>query len=266
MKDSESEQLKKEIAALKKEREAEKAASKKEDTEPAEESKVKDTPKEQNPALEILWDFREEGPKREEFSKEETDQFFTYLFGDEWDKNLKLTSRVSGSFTKPNSKQTLYYVSACETEYESGILSSQCPHALWDTTGWIAIYEDSTPVVKIKAALGNKIVKTTDVNGDGVNEIISLNTYSNQGYTRNGGALGQISGDTYKEIKILPGSSDSCALPDPSDCVAVTSVVKYVPTTNGEFPDFVEEYFRGGSEDSDWKKVTKAQFEKDSVN
>src|SRR5215813_12985019 len=66
------------------------------------------------PERKVLWDFRKsdmvDQPK---FSKAETRTVVSYLFG-EARPNVEITSRMSGSFTKPGAKETLYYLSGCE--------------------------------------------------------------------------------------------------------------------------------------------------------
>src|ERR1041385_7881681 len=147
----------------------------------------------------VLWDFRSNhDPETPKFSKAETSAVVKYLFGENASPDLEIRSRVSGSFTKPNAKETLYFLSGCKDE-ESGKFVTDCPHVSWNTEGWIAIYDGTTPVVKINEALGGGIIKVTDVNGDGINEILSTGGYAGMGVDTEGIGLGQISGDKYKD-------------------------------------------------------------------
>jgi hypothetical protein len=222
--------------------------------------------------VKILWDYRDfKEIERQKFSENERQTFFNYLFGNKWDKNLKINNRFSGSFTKPNAKETLYYVSACNAwvedektkEFkETNEFTTDCAHAVWDTAGWIVIFnENNIPVMKVKAALGYTIAKMTDVNGDGISEILSLRTYSNQGYTMSGAALGHIVQGKYELILDLGGYSDSCSTGDENTGIAKAGVTSYVPTANGNMPKFSTEYFQGGCNNSEWKKITKQQFD-----
>lgn len=100
----------------------------------------------------ILWDFRK--PDRytqPKLSKAETRAVAKYLFGESAGPDLEITSRVSGSFTKPGAQETLYFLTGCE---HGGQFTEDCAHVEWNTAGWIAIYDGSTPVIKIKEALG----------------------------------------------------------------------------------------------------------------
>jgi hypothetical protein len=210
---------------------------------------------------EILWDFRKtDNGKIPNFPKAETKAVFTFLFGDKWDNELAISSRFSGSFTKPNAKETLYYVGGCEEE--AGFQSTvNCAHVSWWNAGRIAVYDGTTPVMKLETALGYEVGKITDINGDGINEILSFSGYSNQGATETGATLGHIVDGKYEEIKSFAGYSDSCGNDDKSSQIAKAAVISYAPTTNGKFPAFTEEYFQNKCENSQWRKITKKQFE-----
>ena len=218
---------------------------------------------------EILWDFRKvSDDKPQEFSKAETGAVLKYLLGETWDKDLEITSRVSGSFTKPNVKETLYFVTGCDDETGKFVSNSTCGHVGWDTAGWIAIYDGTTPVVKIKQSLGGGgIEKVTDVNGDGINEILSSGGYTGMGIVTGGGSIGQISGGKFQEIKSFSGYADDCASTFSKDKKAVAAVVSYTPPSDGKMPDFAEEYFQTKCEGDEigknpqWNKITKKQFD-----
>ncbi len=212
----------------------------------------------------VLWDYK----KTEDFedkvesrtptiSKAETKGIFTFLFGDKWDNDLTISSKVSGSFTKPNAKETLYYVGGCD---EGEGFTSKCAHATMWSAGRIAIYDGPTPVTKTEADLGSEIVKITDVNGDGINEILGFYFNMGQGYAGANGSLGQIEDGKYKEIKSFSGFSDSCGTGS-DQMIAKAAVIRYLPTTNGKFPIFSEEYFQNKCENSPWRKITKKQFD-----
>ena len=110
--------------------------------------------------------------------------------------------------------------------------------------------------------MGYGISSVTDINGDGVDEILSFGRFSHGGYTSEGATLGQITGSKYQEIKSFGGYSDGCATASEEREIAKASVISYVPTTNGKMPIFSEEYFQKKCEETTWKKITKAEFEK----
>ena len=218
-----------------------------------------------NQQKEILWDFRKtKESKTLEFSKAETKTVFTFLFGNKWDNNLSISSRVSGSFTKPNAKETLYYVSGCD-EGDGFQSNENCAHATWGNAGRIAIYDGTTPVMKAEATLGSEIIEITDINGDGITEILGFFGFTGQGETATKATLGQIEDGKYKEIKSFDGSSDGCGTGIKSREIEKAAVISYVPTTNGNFPIFTEEYFQGKCDNPQWRKITKKQFEADPI-
>jgi hypothetical protein len=208
---------------------------------------------------EILWDFRKTDDSRQTFSKAETKVVFSYLFGSSWDRDLEITSRVNGAFTGPNANETLYYVGGCD-EGQGFVSTSNCAHASWWNAGKIAIYNGQTPVMKIDAPLGYIVAKVSDVNSDGINEILSLSGYSNSGATETGASLGQIKNGKYRNIYSITGYSDYCDGGESSKPVAKAAVVSYLPATNGKMPAFTEEYFQNQCRDTPWKKITKKQF------
>ena len=213
----------------------------------------------------VLWDFRSENTKEQKFTKAETQAVMKFLFGDTWDKDLDISSRLSGSFTKPNANETLYYVGGCKEDDDAGFKStSNCAHVSWWNDGRIAIFDGTTPILKTEAVLGYQVVKVTDVNGDGISEIFSLAGYSNGGETETSGALGQIADGKYKEIKTFGrAAADTCGY-DPSfgALQAKASVISYIPAT-GKMPEFTEEYFQNKCGKTPWKKITKKQFDAD---
>ena len=220
---------------------------------------------------EVLWDFRKaDSGKSQNFPKAETDAVLKYLVGEKRDKDLEITSRVSGAFTKPNVKETLYFVTGCKDKNDKFVSNSTCGHVGWDSAGLIAVYDGTTPLMKIEQALGYGIEKVTDVNGDGINEFLSFGGYMGMGMVTAGGALGQISGGKYQSIKEFSGYADNCATGDripANEKSAKAAVINDIPTTDGKTPVFTEEYFEGKCEDDgvskspQWKKITKKEFD-----
>ncbi len=217
----------------------------------------------------ILWDFRKtEDTKAPTFSKKETAAVIKYLFGDQADPSLKIRNRFAGSFTNSYDKQTLYYLSGCKDE-ESGQFTTDCPHVSWDTVGWIAIFEDSKPIMKISEPLGFSMAETTDVNHDGKNEILSFSGYGQSGIQTQGMSVGQIVGDKFINIARFDGYADNCAF-DPTDSddkkSVKAAVISYVPTIAHVWPEFTGEFFQGkckgdSVDNYSWKKITKKEFD-----
>lgn len=222
---------------------------------------------------EVLYDFRKsDNSNPQTFSKAETDAVVKYLFGDQASPNLKITSRLSGSFTKQNAKETLYYISGCKDE-TTGKFTGDCPHSVWDSAAWIAIYDGTTPVLKIEKALGSNLGKVTDLDGDGKNEFLSFGGYGQSGIFTEGLAIGQVSDGIYQNIKGFSGYATNCEFGVTTKKLSAKAlVISYVPTKDGKMPEFTEEYFEGtcrkGSgnikdsvDQSSWKTITKKEFE-----
>lgn len=228
-------------------------------------------PAEDKPASEkqILWDFRKDSAlDSQKISKAETSAVLKYLFGDEANQKIEIRNRVSGAFTKPNAKETLYYLSGCEDD-DSKQFTTDCPHVSWDSVGWLAIYDGTTPVLKINEALGSRIEKVTDVNGDGISEILSFGGYNGMGISNESLSLGQISAGKYQAITDFQGYVDNCAEGDTvaaGDKSARAAVISYMPANGGKMPEFSADYFKGKCKDdsadkSSWEKTTKKDFE-----
>ena len=210
---------------------------------------------------EILWDFIKDEIKTQKYSKAETNIVLKYLLGNQRNADLEITRRVSGSFTKAKVNETLYYIAGCE-EDEGFSPPYDCSHANWLNAGWIAIYDGTTPKMKIKAALGYDIARITDINNDGINEFLSLSVWSGQGVSVVGAIFGQIVNGKYKEVKsFYPGAyADTCLVQEKSRRFAIATVIGYVQNPNGT-PIFSQEYFQNRCGNTAWKKITKKQFE-----
>lgn len=208
----------------------------------------------------VLWDFRKDAGRIQNFSKAESQAVLKFVFGETWGKDLEINSRISGSFTKPNVTETLYYIGGCD-EGEGFKSNNDCSHSGWWNSGKIAIYNATTPILKIEnVALGYEIVKITDINNDGINEFFSISGFSNMGSNESSGSLGQIVNGKYKNIKSLIGYSDSCGVIKKSQQFAKAAVISYIPSLNGS-PIFLEEYFQNRCGKTPWKKITKKQFD-----
>ncbi len=207
----------------------------------------------------ILWDFRKDKSITQKYSKAETNIVLKYLLGNQSNAELEITRRFSGSFTKANANETLYYIAGCE-EDEGFTPPYDCSHANWLNAGWIAIYDGTTPKMKIKAALGYDIARVTDINNDGINEFLSLSVWSGQGVNVVGAIFGQLANGKYQEIKTFNAYGDTCLVQEKSRRFAEATVISYVASLNGA-PTFSQEYFQNRCGKTAWKKITKKRFE-----
>ncbi|HEY8563462.1 MAG TPA: hypothetical protein VIL74_23995 [Pyrinomonadaceae bacterium] len=217
---------------------------------------------------EVLWDFRKiDDAAPPTFPKAETDAVLKYLLGDARDPELEITSRVAGAFTKRGAKETLYFVTGCKNEAGAFVSNAACGHVGWNTAGWIAVFDGTTPVMKTEEALGGAIEKVTDVNGDGVNEILSIGGYTGMGIVTESAALGQLSGGRFEELKTFRGSADNCGEETSAGKKAIAAVIRYAPPASGKMPDFYEEYFLTEcagdtiADNAKWAKIEKKEFD-----
>jgi hypothetical protein len=196
-----------------------------------------------------------------ETSSEETERVMDYLFGKERSQDLKIERKFSGSFTKPNAKETLYYVVGCG-KGEGVMEISPCPEDSRPNAGWIAIYDGEKMIQKIDIVLGERILFVTDINGDGKQEILSLGRTSMNGVTTLTGEIGQISGSGYQTV--FPTGEDTFfgSSIQKDKCLELATRISYVP--NRKDPGFTEEYFltTDACQKKTWKKITKKMFEK----
>lgn len=216
---------------------------------------------------EVLWDFRKNEDAPPTLSKAETNAVLKYLFGTNANPEMIITNRVSGSFTKPNANETLYFITGCivisgspKDGEENPKFTTDCPHVAWNSDGWIAIYDGQTPVMKINESLGYGVSKVTDVNGDGISELFTTVGYSNGGATESSGSLGQFKNGKYIDIKSFDGYKDNCAYGS-GEMSANAAVINYVPTTSGKMPIFTVEYFQNKcAEPPVWKRLRKSSL------
>lgn len=209
----------------------------------------------------VFWDFRKDDTSTvQKFPAAEENAVLKYLLGDSWDSELGISSRVSGSFTKAGAKQTLYYIDGCEEDNVFKAISN-CPHVIWHNAGRIAIYEGTKPVAKISEGLGYEIAKITDLNGDGIHELFSLNGWGGQGITITNAGFGQIENGKYRSLKGFEGYVDNCGN-DRGPMSRVATVISYGASVAGKMPVFTMEYFKSGCKGAKWTKITKWQFDR----
>jgi hypothetical protein len=155
-------------------------------------------------------------------------------------------------------------LSGCKDENNGNRFTTDCPHSSWSSEGWIAVFDGTTPIVKFNEPLGGDVLKVTDVNGDGKNEILSTVFYGQSGIYSASVSLGQISNGKYEAIKDSSGSYGwNCAFggdKKDSELSARATVITYVPTTGGKMPEFTKEYYKGQCkngeiDESSWGKT-----------
>jgi hypothetical protein len=192
-----------------------------------------------------LFDFRSEAniPERQKIPAAEADTVLKNVFGEDY-KNVAdaaVYQKLYGAFTKPNVKETLYFISGGLNEEQQNLSRGES-----EMLSYIAVLEGFKLVFQGKVAAYG-IHKTTDLNEDGKNELLLSNGFYNMGTAENGLELVEIengSVQTIKEFGIL--YSNNCDSGQKGSSVDAT-VVSYVPTTKKKcFPQFNLLYYKGG--------------------
>lgn len=225
------------------------------------ESNVASDSDSKNRKMDILFDFRNEdaSPKPQKIEGAEAEAVLKYVFGANHRTTAKdagVDQRISGAFTKPNAKETLYFVRG-GTEAEQQTLARGEISLL----SYIVIFDGTTPILKTKLA-AFEIDKITDLDLDGKNELLIENGGYGQGISETGLELIQIANGgtrTIKDFGILYEDPCDSAVQDKK---VSAGAVYYEPATKeGDFPPFEISYYgRGCNKSEAWEKLAKNPF------
>lgn len=207
----------------------------------------------------VLFDYTKEtgASMLDKIPKAEENVVLKYLFGANYkrDADARVERRISGAFTKPNAKETLYFA-------RGGLIdeTEEMPRFESNSIGYLAVYDGTTPISKIKLS-AQGIRQIADLNNDGKNELLLDNGFTNNGATMVSLWLKQIERGELKTIKEFGNvySDNSGAI---GKCVVDAAVARYAPTTEKKFPDFEMSYFQSGcGKNSRWKRLAKNPFQ-----
>ena len=211
---------------------------------------------------EVLFDFRtEEGfPKQQKIEGAEADAVLKYVFGANYRTGSKSTSvdqRIYGAFSKPNDKETLYFVRGGTVEDERTLARGDI-----SLLGYIVVFDKTEPVLSLKVSAYG-IHKITDLNLDGKNELLLANGGYGQGISEDGLELAQIVNGGIQIIRdfgIL--HEDACAEGIPNRTGVSAGVIHYEALTEaGNFPQFELSYHkRSCDKNAVWEKLAKNPF------
>jgi hypothetical protein len=207
----------------------------------------------------VLFDYTKEtgAPKFDKIPKAEENVVLQYLFGANYkrDANAKIERRISGAFTKPNVKETLYFV-------RGGLIDETEDMARFESqsVGYLTVYDGTTPISKIRL-FAQGIRQITDLNNDGKNELLLEDGFTNMGATMVSLWLKQIENGELQIIKefgnVFSGNGGAIG-----KCVVDASVARYALTSEKKFPDFEMSYFESGcGKNSRWKRLAKNSFQ-----
>ena len=145
-----------------------------------------------------------------------------------------ITDMLQGSFTAAGETQTAYIISVseCFASHADNFGSSR-----------IAIFTGPKLVADLDLDFKSNVVKKTDLDGDGINELLMSSGYMNQGILVESSALLGFKNGSVKVIEDFGQvTEDSCASGLP-DSVATASVI-YTATELTKMPTFQIEKFK----------------------
>jgi hypothetical protein len=208
----------------------------------------------------ILFDFRNEEtfPAQQKIKDAEADAVLKYVFGENYKTvaDASVDQRIYGAFTKPDVKETLYFIRGGLIEEQENLSRGKS-----ELLSHIAVFDGTTPVLQAKVAAYG-IRKITDLNEDGKNELLLSSGFYNMGTSENGLALAEIENGGAKTIKDFGVLYSNSCESDLKSSGVEAAVVSYAsPTKKGDFPRFQLSYYKGGcGKKSIWKRLAKNPF------
>jgi hypothetical protein len=211
----------------------------------------------------VLYDFRKpRGYNPPKLTPEAEDKilsavFSSYLKGDEGCKGVEtpvaedgdhlaaarkaghitpgVVAMATGSFTAAGEQQTAYIISVSECN---------ASHADNNGTKRLAVFSGQKLVADVDTDFKKEILRTLDLNGDGVNELLLSGGDMNQGITVEVAALVQLQDGKLRVIKDFEKTEENSCESGLSDSNAMASVISYTPAAQGKMPDFHVDNYR----------------------
>ena len=146
-----------------------------------------------------------------------------------------VVSMATGSFTASGERQMAYIISVSECN---------ASHADNFGTKRLAVFSGEKLVADVDTDFQRRILRTLDLNNDGVNELLLVGGDMNQGIAVDVASLvdfheGQLR--TIKDFKMI--KEDACESGS-SDSNVRASVIYYTPAAKGQMPEFRVENYR----------------------
>lgn len=164
-----------------------------------------------------------------------------------------IVDMATGSFTEAGQTQTAYVISVSECN---------ASHAENFGSKRIAIFAGQQLVANVDSDYKVSIVRTTDLNGDGVNELLMTSGDMNQGIAVEMGALLDFQHGRLRVIEDLGTVvEDSCAseMPGSSSKAAVVSLMSAPP---GKMPKLhIDNYEAKCSKNRRWRFISSGKME-----
>jgi hypothetical protein len=138
-----------------------------------------------------------------------------------------IAEMVTGSFTAPGQTQTAYviFVKECNASHADNFGSKR-----------VAIFSGQQLIANVDADSRGSIVRKTDLNGDGVDELLMASSYMGQGTLTEMAALVEFRNGRLRIIEDFGAvNDDSCASGSPGS-TATASVISILDAEPGKMP------------------------------
>jgi hypothetical protein len=146
-----------------------------------------------------------------------------------------VVSMATGSFTAAGQKETAYIISVDECN---------ASHADNYGTKRLVVFSGQKLVADVDTDFKREILRTFDLNGDGVNELLLSGGDMNQGITVGVAALVELHDGKLRVIKDFEKTEENSCESGFSDSNAMASVISYNPAAKGKMPDFHVDNYR----------------------
>lgn len=185
----------------------------------------------------VLIDYRSELNLDEpKLKPQERQRILKAVYGADFQSgNPVINSARQGSFTGRDVKQTVYLI-------QKGGPVALDPESLKGTT--LAVFSGNRLVARADATEFNFILRLSDLNQDGVNELLLQGSSYNMGTLVSWARLVELKDGRLGVVKDFgPLEQEACGGADDSGKI-VAGVVRHAPVAQGKWPEFSVKYYR----------------------
>lgn len=207
----------------------------------------------QNPPRRTLYDFIRSAPSYKEpaLSSQETQRVLRAVLGKRYKGrggNASITEKVSGAFLAPNSKDTAYVVRGSNPNPSSTIGMQNDSRLI--------VFSGNRLALNVSFE-GMGILRTGDLNGDGVQELLLYGGWTWQGEEGTTAQLVEVKASRLRVVKDFGQveKSRGCDSDESSkNGVNIAAIITYTPTGAGKFPAFRTDFYKGACPDKQGKE------------
>lgn len=146
--------------------------------------------------------------------------------------DAEIIASAQGSFTAPNASETAYLIDTGDESQPQG-----------RSTIRLAVFNQNKLVANFDAQAATGILKTTDLNGDALNELILIDGYTQMGETAARLRVVEARGGKLKNLyELKQAYRASCGTNQPNS-VASAAAIFYANTGKGKAPDFRADFY-----------------------